>query len=424
MHTPIGRYRWLRMPFGFSLGPEEYQRRQHEALEGLAVVVNKADDILVFGSGDSIEEVEKDHGIKLCNLMLRCREVNLKLKPKKFQFKVKQVTWMGHLISSTGITQHPDRVQAIKDMTLPQDVKGVQRFLGICNYLSRFTPNFAEIVKPLTELTHGNAVWSWSSQHDKAFKTAKSLIANATTLKFLDVNKPCVLQVDASDTGLGGALLQDGQPVAFRSSTLSAAEVNYAPIEKECLAIKVACTKFYQYLYGKQDVVVHSDHQPLETIFKKPLSKAPRRLQRMMLQLQPFKFTVLYKKGKYMYLADTLSRAALNLPTPSDPQEEVFQCISEDAPEMFREKLETMALDSSNMYPSTLEEIKAETEADPTLSVLCGFVAHGWPSDKSQVPTAFSNFAKTYGFKLTTGRRIMLELPVKLKLPLRRSRRC
>ena len=228
--------------------------------------------------------------------MLRFREVNLKLNPRKFQFKVKQVTWMGHLLSSNGITPHPDRVQAIKDMTTPQDVRGVQRFLGMCNYLSRFTPNLAEIVKPLTELTHVNAVWSWSSQHDKAFKTAKSLIANATTLKFFDVNKPGVLQVDASDTGLGGVLLQDGQPVAFTSSTLSATEVNYAPIEKECLAIKVACKKFYQYLYGKQ-----------ETIFKKPLSRAPRRLQRMMLQLQPFKFTVVYKKGKYMYLADTLS---------------------------------------------------------------------------------------------------------------------
>ena len=165
--------------------------------------------------------------------------------------------------------------------------------------------------------------------------------------------------------------------MAFTSSTLSATEVNYAPFEKECLAIKVACTKFYQYLYGKQDVIVHSDHQPLETIFKKPLSRAPRRLQRMMLQLQPFKFTVVYKKGKYMYLADTLSRAALSLPTTSDPQEEVFQCNSEDALEMFRVEQETMELDSPDMYPSTLEEIKAETEVDPTLSVLCMFVAHG-----------------------------------------------
>ena len=110
---------------------------------------------------------------------------------------------MGHLLSSNGITSHPDRVQTIKDMIPRQDVKGVQRFLGVCNYLSSFTPNLAEIVKPPTELTHRNAVWSWSSQHDKAFKPAKSLIANATTLMFFDVNKPCVLQVDASDTGLG-----------------------------------------------------------------------------------------------------------------------------------------------------------------------------------------------------------------------------
>ena len=165
--------------------------------------MNKAHDILVFGSGDSIEEAEKDHDINLWNLMLRCLDVNLKLNPKKVQFKVKQVTWMGHLLSMTGVTPRPDRVQAIKDMTSPHNVKGAQRFLGVCKYLSRFTPNLAEVVKPLTELTHGKAVWSWSSQHDKAFKTAKRLIANAAKLKFFDVNKPCVLQVDASDTGLG-----------------------------------------------------------------------------------------------------------------------------------------------------------------------------------------------------------------------------
>ena len=295
---------------------------------------------------------------------------------------MKQVTWMGRLLSSNGITPHPDRVQAIKDMTPPQDVQGVQRFLGMCNYLSRFTPNLAEIVKPLTELTHVNAVWSWSSQHDKAFKTAKSLIANATTLKFFDVNKPCVLQVDASDTGLGGALLQDGQPVAFTSSTLSATEVNYAPIEKECLAIKVACTKFYQYLYGKQDVIVHSDHQPLETIFKKPLSRAPRRLQRMMLQLQPFKFTVVYKKGKYMYLADTLSRAALNLPTPSDPQKEVFHCNSEDALEMFRVELETMELDSLTCILAPWRKLKLKPRRIlPCQSYVCSWPMVGPPTN-------------------------------------------
>ena len=69
--------------------------------------------------------------------------------------------------------------------------------------------------------------------------------------------------------------------------------------------------KWHQYQYGKHDITVHTDHQPLETIFKKSLSKAPRRLQRMMLKLQRYQFTVRYKKGKELYVADTLSRAAV-----------------------------------------------------------------------------------------------------------------
>ena len=114
-----------------------------------------------------IEEAEKDHDINLWNLMSWCREVNLKLNPKK-KFIVKQGTSMGHLLSSSDVTPHLDRVQAIKDITPLHDVKGVHWSLGLCNYLSCFTPNLAEIVKPLTELIHGNSVWSLSSQHDKA----------------------------------------------------------------------------------------------------------------------------------------------------------------------------------------------------------------------------------------------------------------
>ena len=66
--------------------------------------------------------------------MLRCKEVNLKLNPKKFQFKVKQVTWMGHLLSGNGISPHPDHVQAIVDMDPPQDVKG----FSVCGYVQLF----------------------------------------------------------------------------------------------------------------------------------------------------------------------------------------------------------------------------------------------------------------------------------------------
>lgn len=135
------------------------------------------------------------------------------------------------------------------------------------------------------------------------------------------MNAPLVLQVDVSEYGLGAALLQPAtdtdsgsiqwQPVAYSSSSLSPTEQRYAQIEKKTLAIVHAFQKFDQLLLGKSAVTVHSDHQPLETIFKRPLASAPRRLQSMMLTLQRYSFHVKYRKGSSLHLADTLSRAAL-----------------------------------------------------------------------------------------------------------------
>ena len=120
-------------------------------------------------------------------------------------------------------------------------------------------------------------------QHSKAFTQAKELVSKAPCLRSFNVNAPVILQVDASEHGLGAALLQpasdttgscsiEWQPVAFSSSSLSPTEQRYAQIEKETLAIVHAFHKFDQLLFGKSDVTVHSDHQPLETIFKRPSS--------------------------------------------------------------------------------------------------------------------------------------------------------
>ena len=101
--------------------------------------------------------------------------------------------------------------------------------------------------------------------------------------------------------------------MAYASRALTQTETHYAQIEKELLTIVFGCTRFEAYIYGRRDVRVESDHQPLETIMKKPLYKAPRRLQRMLLQLQKYDVTIQYKKGQLMHLADTLSRAHLVL---------------------------------------------------------------------------------------------------------------
>ena len=117
--------------------------------------------------------------------------------------------------------------------------------------------------------------------------------------------------MDASGVGVGGALLQNDEPVAFYSNTLTETEQRYAVIEKECLSICLAFEKWGSLLYGKSDITVQSDHQPLESIFKKPLSKAPQRLQAMRMRLQRWSFEVKYKEGIQQVIADTLSTAPL-----------------------------------------------------------------------------------------------------------------
>ena len=128
-------------------------------------------------------------------------------------------------------------------------------------------------------------------------------------LAFYDVNKAVTVQCHASQDGLGACLIQEGKPVAFASRSLSPAERNYAQIEKGLLSIVFACEKFHKYVYGHQAVTIENDHRPLECIWKKLLSKIPPRLQRLMLRLQLYDFKIKYVPGKYLYLADTLSRA-------------------------------------------------------------------------------------------------------------------
>lgn len=121
-------------------------------------------------------------------------------------------------------------------------------------------------------------------------------------LKFYDVNKTSKREVtfesDTSLSGLGAALLQEGQPVAFASKVLTPAESRYARIEKELLSVIFACERFDTYLYGRDVVHVKTDHQPLEANFKKDLSSALKRLQRMLLRLHRYNLDVKYQKRK------------------------------------------------------------------------------------------------------------------------------
>ena len=261
------------------------QRRLHDVIRDMEGVLNIFNDIIVIGRVDSIDQGALDHDKAALGLLRRLTSHNLKLNPDKIRFKSQSAPFMGHVLTSDGLKPSPEISKAVLDMPQPEDKAATRRFLGTIMYFSKFCPYLSRVVDPLRDLTHLNQQFIWADQHTKAFQEAKHLVSTAPCLYF-GMNSPDVLQVGASDYGLGAVLLQpslsstesseiEWQPVAHSSSSLTPTEKGYAQIEKETLAIVHAFHKFNQQLFGKADIIVHTNHKPLEVIFKRSLASAP-----------------------------------------------------------------------------------------------------------------------------------------------------
>jgi len=388
--TPFGRYRWLRMPFGLKSAPEEFQRRLDACLEGLENVAVIADDILVFGTGKTTEEATLSHDKAIRALLDRCREQNLKLNKKKIRYKMDEISYMGHKLTQNGLSPCPDKVRAIAEMERPKDTAGVQRLIGVVTYLAKFLPRLSTVCEPLRRLTDKNAVFDWLPQHEKAFEKVKELITNAPVLKYYDATCDVTIECDSSDVGLGAVLLQNGQPVAFASRALTKTERNYAQIEKECLSIVFATTRFEHYILGKERIKIENDHKPLATIFKKSILTSPKRLQRMLLKLLKYNLEVTYKPGPQMHISDTLSRASLPIPKmeATMPDYLIYQ-IKEDRASI--QEFEQVEPDL-HVTDHRLQQIKECTTRDQVLQTLVKVTSEGWPNSKQEVPLCIREY--------------------------------
>ena len=145
---------------------------------------------------------------------------------------------MGYTLTPQGLQISKDKVAAIDRMPPPTDLKGVQRLIGMAAFLAKFVPQYSTVIAPIRTLLEKDSELIWDdSFHGVAFRNLKNLLKSAPVLQFFDERAPIVVQTDASSTGLGGALFQNGKPVAFISRALSKSETLYAQIEKECLYI-------------------------------------------------------------------------------------------------------------------------------------------------------------------------------------------
>lgn len=378
--TPNGRYSWKRLPFGVSPAPELYQKKQKEALCGLKGVEVIADDILVYGCGDTEEEAVRDHDRKLECLLQRCREKNMKLNKNKAVIRKKEVPFFGHLLTSDGLKPDPCKVDSIKRMKEPTCSKEAQSLVAFCVYLSKFLPKLSTVIEPIMRVAQEKTIFVWQEEQKESFSKMKQLVTEITTLKFFDPKKPVTIQCDASSTGLGAALLQDDVPVMYASRTLTKTERKYAQIEKECLAILFACKRFDKYICGRGDAItVQTDHKPLLSIFSTDLNKAPKRIQRMMLSLTRYDIVLTYKKGKEMVIAVLLSRY---IEEDSSPEENIFK---DEVYQIFEEIEEVNAFAEVNMNDVMMKIIKQQSECDEEMKVLQQLCRDGWPDNKSEL---------------------------------------
>ena len=224
-------------------------------------------------------------------------------------------------------------------------------------------------MEPLRRLRRKDAEWKWAEDQESAFEEVKKFVTTAPVLSCYNPKAELEIQCDASQKGLGAALLQRGKPIAYASRAITETETRYAQIEKEMLAIVFSLEKFHQYTFGRK-VIVRSDHKPLESILKKPLSSAPRRLQGMMMRLQKYDVDVHYERGAKMYIADLLSR--VYLPEVGFEDDKEFELVN---------MVKTLPINQKR-----LEEIRQGTEADQALQVLKSLILKGWSDDKNDLP--------------------------------------
>ena len=173
--TPFGSYRWTRLSFGLSVSSEIFQKRLVQALEGIVGVACIADDILIYGIGDTLDDARQDHDKNLSLLLERCRQKSVKLNRHKVVLRVQQVDFTGHLLTAHGLKPDPNKVEAILKLETPGTKEKIERLNGTVNYLAKFLPRLSQVMDPLRRLTQTGVEWYWGNAEEKAFDEVKQL---------------------------------------------------------------------------------------------------------------------------------------------------------------------------------------------------------------------------------------------------------
>jgi hypothetical protein len=171
-------------------------------------------------------------------------------KFSKCEFWLREVPFLGHVLSDGGIMVNPTKVQEVLDWKAPISVHEVRSFLGLVGNYCRFIPDFSKIAKPMTWLLQKDTRFVWIPECDAAFHKLRTLLTSALVLAQSDIKKPFDVCCDASGIGLGGILMQEGRVIAYTSRQLRKHEVNYPTHDLELAVVVHALKVWRHYLLG------------------------------------------------------------------------------------------------------------------------------------------------------------------------------
>ncbi|KAK3523863.1 hypothetical protein QTP70_010507 [Hemibagrus guttatus] len=275
-----GHYEYRVMPYGLANAPAVFQSFINEIFRDILnkYVVAYIDDILIYSKS------EEEHQGHVRTVLTRLLENQLYVKAEKCEFHVQRTSFLGYNVSYQGVEMDNSKITAVTEWPRPTTVKELQRFLGFAHFYRRFIRNYSITAAPLTSLLKGKpSRLKWTENATHAFTNLKNSFTTAPILKHPDPNLPFVVEVDASDSGIGAVLSQrHGQPgklfpCAYFSRKLTNAERNYDVGNKELLAMKAAIEEWRHWLEGSthpfQIIQVLGNDPVIIWIIKKHLEK-------------------------------------------------------------------------------------------------------------------------------------------------------
>ena len=298
-------YVFNRMPFGLKNSGSALIERMEEVIVQVMgdEIVIYLDD-LVIGSEDFDSHLETLR--KLFTILL---QNNIRLNIAKSDFCKQEIKFLGHIVSSKGITMDPSKINIIENIAIPKNKKELRGFIGACQYYSRFCRNYALIIQPLCKLLRKNVKFSWNEQCQRVFEEVKSLFYQTCTISYPNYDLEMYVQTDASDVGVGAILFQringEDKVIQLVSVAFKGAELYYSTTEKEAYAIVIALKKLKYFLLGRHFIIL-TDHKALVFLIRSFLLHD--RMVRWLTWLQQFDFTINHIEGSKNYLPDVLSR--------------------------------------------------------------------------------------------------------------------